>query len=213
MQYNLITASFVGVWEKPFLNIPAIDRKFCLDLFGDPYSTTCTMSPEGFVIAKQFQPPPHPSVIINPNRIQITELSISRVCEITSTILGILKNTNTRDMIHPFASIGINMEHEWIGLKDTTEVWLRNKFFKNVFFDPDIESINPYDVRFEIKIKGGWKYNILLQPRAGQKNSLFVGVNDDRFWSEKTIPSEDQFMDLFTDSAILLKRKMESILE
>ncbi|MCB1179026.1 MAG: hypothetical protein KDK36_15680 [Leptospiraceae bacterium] len=134
MQYNLITASFVGVWEKPFMNIPTLDRKFCLDLFGDPYLTTCGMTPEGFVIAKQFMNPPHPSVIINPNRIQITELSISRVCEIANSFLDILKKHNPSDMIHPFASIGINSEHEWIGLKDSTHVWMKNKFFKNLFF-------------------------------------------------------------------------------
>ncbi|MCB1179025.1 MAG: hypothetical protein KDK36_15675 [Leptospiraceae bacterium] len=57
------------------------------------------------------------------------------------------------------------------------------------------------------------KYNIILQPRSGKSNTLFVGVNDDRFWSEKNPPSGEELFDFFTDSAMILKRKMESILE
>src|SRR6185295_4678409 len=102
-----------GVWEKPFVNIPSFDRKFCLDLFFDPYNTTCGMSPEGFVIAKQFSNPPHSSVIINPNRVQITELSIERIANVSEDIFQKLKETNPEDMINPFSSIGINTEHEW----------------------------------------------------------------------------------------------------
>lgn len=207
MKYNLVSASFVGIWEKPFLNIPNLDRRFCLDLFSDPYNTTCGITPEGLVIAKQFTPPPHPSVIINSNRIQITELSIPRTCEVTYTFLEILRETNPTDMLFPFSSIGVNMEHEWIQLSETFEKIFAKSIFKNPFSDA-IFTI-PYDIRFETKLESGFKFNFILQPRAGHKNGIFLGSNDDRFWSEKPPPTKELLLDMFTESAREIRKHFD----
>ncbi len=209
MKYNLISASFVGIWEKPFLNIPNLDRKFCLDLFFDPYNTTCGLTQEGFVIAKQFTNPPHPSVIINSNRIQVTELSISRTCDVTSTVLEILRETNPTDMLFPFSSIGVNMEHEWIELSETFEKVFSKAIFNNPFSDA-VFSI-PYDIRFETKLQSGYKFNFILQPRAGHKDGIFLGSNDDRFWSEKPAPTKELLLDMFTESAREIRRHFDPL--
>lgn len=209
MKYNLISASFVGIWEKPLSNIPNFDRKFCLDLFSDPYNTTCGLTQEGFVVARQFSPPPHPSVIISPNRIQVTELTIPRTCEVTNTFLEILTQTNPADMLFPFSSIGVNMEHEWTELFDTFEKTFSKTFFQNPF--PDSLFTIPYDIRFETKLASGLKFNFILQPRAGHKNGIFLGSNDDRFWSEKPIPTKELLLDMFTESAGEIRKHFDPL--
>jgi hypothetical protein len=209
MKYGLISASFVGIWEKPFTNLPNFDRKFCLDLFGDPYHTTCGVTPEGFVVAKQFTPPPHPSLVINPNRIQITELSITKTCDLTHLLLTTLQETNPTDMLFPFSSIGINMEHEWLELEKLSHVIFLEKFFHSSFFPQD--QIIPYDLRFELRSSNNLKLNFIFQPRSGLKNAIFVGTNDDKFWSEKPAPSREQLLDMFTDSATEIRKRLDPL--
>jgi hypothetical protein len=209
MKYRLISASFVGIWEKPFVNPPSLDRKFCLDLFDDPYNTTSGITPEGFVIAKQFTTPPHPSVVINPNRIQITELSITKTCDLAGILFNTLTQTNPSDMVIPFSSIGINMEHEWLDLTRSSQQIFRESFFQTPFSPTDL--VVPYDLRFEIRSENNLKMNLILQPRSGLKNAIFVGSNDDRFWSEKPVPSRDMLIDMFTDSANALRKRLDPV--
>ncbi|MDX1960724.1 MAG: hypothetical protein SFU98_19285 [Leptospiraceae bacterium] len=213
MKHGLIGCSFVGVWEKPLQAIPEFDRRFSLNLFGDPYSTTCGFTPEGYVIAKQFAPSPQPSVIISPARIQVSELTITRVTEVYSQVFQELKQQFPHDMMFPFSSIGINSEHEWLELESTSETILNKRFFANLLYSQsDTERILPFDVRFEWRFKDQTKLNVLLQPRAGIPNGVFAGINDDRFWSEKPLPNSELILDLFTESVANVKTKVAGLL-
>ncbi|HNF17276.1 MAG TPA: hypothetical protein PK453_26700 [Leptospiraceae bacterium] len=206
MRYDLLSCTFVGVWEKPFLNIQEFDRRFALDLFGDPYSTTCGLTPEGYLITKQFSPPPQAGVIINPGRIQVSEKNPAELSRVLTLVMDKLRESNPSDMLHPFSSIGINSEHVWSGLPYTSLEFFQKKIARELPVPGS--KIFPYDIRMEVE-ENNFKFHLMIQPRNGIENAVFTGVNDDRFWSEKACPSRDQFMDLFTDSISEIRRIFE----
>ena len=181
MNHRVISASFVGIWESPLQGLPELDRRFCLDFFGDPYYTNTMVTPEGFVISKIVPEPPVPNVLINPNRIQITTTDVDSVVEKSLEILEKLSHI-LPNFHFPFSSIGINSEQEWINLPFSCEEWMYRKFFAKEM-DPieDFEMVRPYHIRLEIKKKNSLRFNLFMEPRSNSKNAIFIGLNDDKF--------------------------------
>lgn len=212
MNLRLLQSSFVGVWEKPLLNIPPIDRKFLLDLYEDPYYTNLGLNHEGLVITHMADNPKG-STIINANRIQVsspdysyTSLLVSRIYEALNAIPNFLN-------IFPYSSIGINSEVEVSSLSiPARELFVKNFFgeFKNK--NPDLVETFPYHIRFEVRTEKNLRLNFLMQISTGDENAILVSLNDDKFWSEKPHPSRLEIEDFFLDSSLELNNRFKKLL-
>lgn len=200
MNQRLLQSSFVGVWEKPILNLPPIDRKLLLDIYGDPYYTNIGLGPEGMVIS-HLKDEPIGNILFNANRIQISSQTYEYTSLLTTKFYDILRLLPDLNFIFPFSSIGINSDFEFSGFPIESSEWLKNIFFKE--FEKNIAEIKfliPYHVRFEMKTNKDLKLNIGIQISPNEKYSLIVSLNDDRFWSEKPIPTKNELEDFYLDS-------------
>jgi hypothetical protein len=213
MNHRLISASFVGIWESPLPHIPNLSRKYCLDFFEDPYETNSGITHEGLVITKISDSLPIENLLINSNRLQISCKTIDYLIDKTLTIYNTLSQMYD-NLLFPFSSIGINTEQEWLDLPFSSQEWMFKKFFINPFSEiENIETVQPYHIRLDLKKTNSMKFNLYWEPRANLNNGLFMGLNNEHFWSEKSIPSRNELKDMYIHSIDEMKILMHRLFQ
>lgn len=201
MRHNIISYSFVAVWKKPIAQIPILDNKFCLDLFGDPYNTNATLTPEGFVIKLSMAKIPNPAVIINSKRIAIISYDLNQVKETVSKVSNELKKFANISL--SIGAVGINTEHEFVEMEEQSSILLAKKFVL-----PGIKStsgkkkpiVNVTDLKFQIIAEENEKYNIQVQPRANLLDGLFFSINNHLQIEYDSIPEPTEVNRLFAET-------------
>ncbi|MCE9499054.1 MAG: hypothetical protein K8R21_00815 [Leptospira sp.] len=212
MKHKIISYSFVGVWKSPLGQVPNFDRKFCLDLFQDPYNTHMGISPEGFFITKQVGSPPFSSVLINPQRIQVTGFEIFEVIVTYDKVIQEIVKATSGAVPLFFDSVGLNTEHEWTEMNESGDKWLTDKFIEKGLSKGNFQYYTKtYDIRFELVGHDDRKFNILLQPRAQNQNAIFGAINDHRIWTSFACPDAKAVEELFDDSLNELENKIFKI--
>ncbi|EOQ94823.1 hypothetical protein LEP1GSC195_0932 [Leptospira wolbachii serovar Codice str. CDC] len=192
--------------------IPILDRRFCLDLFGDPYNTSAGTSEQGFIITKHSGRLPYPSVIINPQRIQIIGHESFEVADLYEKVTNEIVRVTNGSLPLFYSNIGLNTEHEWNDIGENGETWLTDRFIQNGLRQIDRPYITKtLDLRFEVIIGDDQRFNIQLQPRKGVSNSLYAAINDHRIWTSITTPDKKVVEDLLDDSVRELKQKVFNI--
>ncbi|MCE9500992.1 MAG: hypothetical protein K8R21_10920, partial [Leptospira sp.] len=173
MEINILSYTFVGAWRSPMTQIPMLDRRFCLELFGDTINTTAGLAQEGFVIRKQIGQPPYKTVIINPQRLQITTMNPIETAQVYLKVIEEINRISGGTIPLFFSGIGLNTEQEIFGFSDETSKGLTDRFI--------IEGINAdengkkpiartLNITIEWTIGDDNKLNIVLQPRIGIPN-------------------------------------------
>lgn len=203
MKHKVLSYSFVGVWAKPALEIPMLDKRFCMDLFSDPYKTNSGLSNEGFIITLQDGSNPAPTVLINPQRLQVTTQNLGTTIDVAiKTGKEIAKASNGRFSLE-LRSFGLNTEHEILRLEDTTENWLTKKFLaKGIKVDKKNKDlvIQTKKLAFDIILEQGNKKTISVEPRVNESGGVFVYVNDHNEIPMDELPNKKELESLFKGS-------------
>ena len=212
MNFKLLQSSFVGIWEKPLNNLPPLNRKLLLDIFEDPYYTNIGFGPEGLIIS-HLSDNPRGNIILNSGRIQISSFSHDTTSKMIIQIYQTMRDIIGIDFHYPYSSIGINTEFEVSGILPSSKEWLNKVYFQKFknFLDEDVD-IQPYHVRFDLKLKNGLKINLLIQPSISDETGLIFSLNDDKFWSEKAHPTQEQLMDYYLESNLEFTNRFKKLL-
>jgi hypothetical protein len=193
MNHNIISFSFVFLLKQP-VQIPVLENKFCKDLFDDPYNTDTMFTQEGFVINLGKPQVPSPHVLLSPMKAAFLSDNLEQVKKVIDKIITELTRINTA----PFeiAAVGVNTEHEFLGIKETARQYLVKRFFSG-FKNNNNLSVSITDLRFQVKKDENNSYNLLIQPRANQPNGLYININAHRQQNYSGIPTGRRLDDLY----------------
>lgn len=208
MTHSIISYSIVGVWSKPIQKIPLLEKKFCLELFDDPYQTEHGLSDEGFIIALNDNKKPMPIVKINPLRIQFVHRTVEELVVTTEKVIKELKNLTSSKFDFNLKAIGINTEHEWTGLEIDADDYLSQQYLQSKISTNSGYSVKAKSLNFQILSEDDGLYSIKLEPRANNKKGLFCGVNDHRDFSVEEFPDKEMITSFFNDSLQKLESKV-----
>lgn len=204
VKHNLITCSFVGVWNMP-LGEFQVDAKAWQDIFGDPFTTQIGPSPEGLSFRKLGKPP-QPAVVVGPQRVIVTAPSIAEAAQIYEKVKAIL-DTALQGRIPLFADVGLNSEHEWIEL-DTNlrpaQAFLAKRFVRGAMHELNGDAVFEA-LSFRLKLSSGLNLGVRMEPRADRNDGVFVAINDHRQWN-KAMPSPSELSDVLAQSIENVRR-------
>lgn len=200
MTHSTISYSIVGVWSKPIQNIPLLEKKFCLELFDDPYQTEHGLSEEGFIIALNDNKKPMPIVKINPLRIQFVHRTVDELIVSTEKVVQELKRLTSSKFDFNLKAIGINTEHEWTGLDIDAEDYLSQHYLQSKIGTNSGYLVKAKSLSFQIFSEDDGLYGIKLEPRANNKKGLFCSINDHRDLNIPEFPDNEMITSLFSDS-------------
>jgi hypothetical protein len=149
--HTVLSYSFVGAWKSPMTQIPLLDKKFSMDLFNDPYNTIVGLDQSGFIISKQSGKLPHPTVVINSQRLSITCHTLEQLVVVYEKILEEINAVAGGRIPLYFNSFGLNTEHEYADLDQDGPVWLTKHFIENGFNNKEkfLAKLQIYDLRFQ----------------------------------------------------------------
>jgi len=191
---NDISFSFVGVLSTPIERIPNFDNSFCQNLFGIPAETQGFFTQEGFVIAVNNKP--IPVVVVNANKIVIRATK-ETLAEITEKIKQELEKYKISMALYAF---GMNCEIEYIDLEDDSRSWLWNRFIK--------DDINPNSkfklcdsLKFNLTQDDDSILNVVIEPRVGKRNGIFIGINHHHNITLSSIPEKDDIERFIEDTS------------
>lgn len=203
MNHKIISYSFVGIWEKPILKIPLLEKKFCMDLFGDPYNTDSGMSQEGFVITYQGKNNPSPMVLISPQRFMVITQELDSTIGVIEKVKNELSRVTSNKFPFKLKACGINTEHEWSGLEEKASHWLSKRFVLNglnIAKDQEKIKVLTTDINFQLLLEENQKMVILMQPRASVPDGIFLSINHHMDEIFEQMPNKTKLEGLFKKS-------------
>lgn len=206
MTHSIISYSIVGVWSKPIQKIPLLEKKFCLELFADPYQTEHGLSDEGFIIALNDNKKPMPFVKINPLRIQFVHRTVEELIVTTEKVIQELKNLTSSKFDFNLKAVGVNTEHEWTGLEIDADEYLSQQYLQSKISANNDYLIKAKSLNFKLLSEDDGFYDIKLEPRANNKKGLFCSINDHRDLNVEEFPDKGMITSFFDDSL----QKLES---
>lgn len=213
MPDRVLSYSFVGVWSSP-IQEPGIqlDRRFCLDLFQDPYSTQIGADLEGGVViskVEQGMPPPPTAFTIGPMRFKVISRDLVHVRGIMDRVQGVLPRE------HLLSAVGLNTEHEWEVPAEHSTRWLADRYVPLGMTTPGeaVPLVELTNLQFGMRLDGppARLYNIQLQPRGGNARAIFASVNDHREWG-RAIPGPEEIERLLNESVQELDERIKPLL-
>jgi len=211
MDQKIVSYSFVGIWEKPLLNIPLLDNRFCKDLFDDPYNTNTGMSPEGFVINYQARTNPSPTVLIGNRRIMVLSNDLVQVLDIFEKVKSELNRVTNGSFPMKLRSYGLNTEYEFVGLEKSSSQWMSERFIlKGLAIKEKHKKykIRTTDINFQILLNDNQKLVILIQPRTNIPKGVFISINHHKDEVLETLPNREELNKLFKDSIDMLEKNI-----
>jgi len=208
MTHTIISYSIVGVWAKPIQKIPLLKKKFCLELFGEPYQTEYGLSDEGFIIVLNDNKKPMPIVKINPLRIQFVHRTVEELIITTEKVVNELKDLTSSKFNFRLKAIGVNTEHEWSGLEIDAADYLSQNYLQSKISNESGFIVKAKSLNFQILSEDEGLYSIKLEPRANNKKGLFCSINDHREINVEEFPDREMITGLFNDSQHKLESKV-----
>lgn len=208
MKHRVLSYSFVGVWARPALEIPMLDKRFCMDLFGDPYKTNSGLSNEGFLITFQDGSNPAPTALINPQRLQVTSQNLNTTIDVAIKVGKEIAKASKGRFSLELRSFGLNTEHEILRLEGSTENWLTKKFLaKGLKIDKKNKElvVHTKKLAFDIIHEQGNKKTISVEPRVNEPGGVFVYVNDHNEIPMDHLPTKKELESLFQGSIDTIK--------
>jgi len=203
MKHKVLSYSFVGVWSRPALEIPMLDKRFCMDLFGDAYKTNSGLSNEGFIITLQDGSNPPPTVLINLQRLQVTTQNLDTTIDVVLMVIKELAKASNGRFLLELRSFGLNTEHEILRLEGPTENWLTKNFLaKGLKIDKKNKEfvIQTKKLVFDIILEHGNKKTISIEPRVNETGGVFIYVNDHNEIPMDDLPNKKDLESLFKGS-------------
>lgn len=208
MEHSVLSYSLVCLWAKPVQKIPILDKKFCLDLFDDPYNTEHGLSDDGFVVVLNEGKNPTPLFKINPLRIQFLHRSLDELINTTGKVVSQLIELTSSEFQFNIRALGINTEHEWTGLDKNAEDYLAEEYLNAKINKQDSDNlfIKTKTLDFQIISNDNGRFGVKLEPRANNKKSIFCKINDHRVTDLNEFPNENEIRSLFDDSLDKLEK-------
>lgn len=198
MSSERISVSFVAVFAQPMPGVPALENKFCRELFDMPYDTFNGMTPEGYVIAVENKP--MPSITITPQKIVFK----AQTPEALATYVDALaKEFKSKGIPMKSSAFGVNSEYQWIGLESPSSEWMWDRFINPSMAIAPMNQCNRVSFRFvmnEFEV-----VNLEFMPRVGRNDGIFASVNHHHASEINEFPSQDILKKLFDSSEKYLK--------
>lgn len=205
MKKERISVSFVAVFSQALPGVPALENKFCRELFGMPYDTFNGMTPEGYVIAVENKP--MPSITITPQKIVF---KAQKVEELANYVAALAKEFKSNGIPMDSAAFGINSEYQWIDMDSQSSEWIWNRFINPSMAIAPMNQCNRVSFRFVMNENE--VVNLEFMPRVGRNDGIFASVNHHHASEMKEFPSQDMLRKLFESSEEFLEEKFFSIL-
>jgi len=198
MEYEIISYSFVGIWQTPMVRIPMLDNKFCKDLFGDPYRTDAAVMPDGLFITMASRVIPSPIVQVGQQKILVITPTLETTVD---TLVKLKTELSTKEFNLELKSYGINFEFE-LTIEENAIDFLANNFvFKNLQINnKEGIKIYPTDINFTILNGETEKFVILIQPRLNKEKALFLSINCHNEKALPSLPSKEEISTTFDDT-------------
>ncbi|MCH8567604.1 MAG: hypothetical protein LAT67_05045 [Balneolales bacterium] len=178
MTHNIISYSIVGVWAKPISSIKSFSKKFCMELFDEPYKTEYGQTQDGFGIALMDGNIPIPSVEISNRRIVFVHRSMDDLIKLIDKVMVQLNSLYEDSNTFSLGAIGFNSEHEIIELEQAAVDLFKDKYitvsksFRSGF------QVSPNSVSFRIVKSNNNLINISIEPRANVEKGIFISANE-----------------------------------
>jgi hypothetical protein len=180
-----------------------LDNNFCKDLLDDPYNTDVAFGPDGFLITLTKPQIPAPHVMIGPMRAEFVSNSVEQVISLTDKIVKELIRLKVSPL--ELSAVGVNTEHEFLGIEQTAQEYLASKFLVSGFKTEKHLFLNMTDIRFQVKGNEDVSYNLCIQPRANQLNGIYININTHRQVIGSVTPRVDYLNDLYKQTDEELK--------
>lgn len=203
MKKDCISVSFVAVLTQALPGVPALENKFCRELFGMPYDTVNVMTNEGYVIAVENKP--MPSVTIAPQKIVF---KAQKVEELATYVDALAKEFKRIGVPMESGAFGINSEYQWIDMDSPSVDWMWNRFINPSMAVAPMNQCNRVSFRFVMNEEE--VVNLELMPRVGRNDGIFASVNHHHASGMKEFPPQDVLIKLFGETEKLLDEKFFS---
>ena len=197
--------SFVAVFAQAMPGVPALENKFCRELFGMPYDTFNGVTPEGYVIAVENKP--MPSITITPQKIVF---KAQKPEELATYVDALAKEFKSKGIPMDSSAFGINSEYQWIEMGSPSSEWMWNRFINSSMSIASMNQCNRVSFRFvmnECEV-----VNLEFMPRVGRNDGVFASVNHHHASEMKEFPSQEVLIQLFDSSEKILDEKFFSTL-
>ena len=197
--------SFVAVFAQAMPRVPALENKFCRDLFDMPYDTFNGVTPEGYVIAVENKP--MPSITITPQKIVF---KAQKPEELAIYVDALAKEFKSKEISMDSSAFGINSEYQWIEIDSQSSEWMWNRFINPSMSIAPMNQCNRVSFRFvmnEFEV-----VNLEFMPRVGRNDGIFASVNHHHGSEMKEFPSQEMLIQLFESSEKFLDEKFFSTL-
>jgi hypothetical protein len=201
MNHNIISYSFVFLWKRP-VQMPMLENKFCKDLFNDPYTTEVGFTPDGLIINLVNTQIPNPHVVIGPLKADFVCNSLEQLCLTVEKVAFELDRIKVARL--EISAIGVNTEYELLGLKESSQSYLANRFLSTGFKNEKKFPLIMTDLRFQVKVNKNDSCNVLIQPRANQLNGLYFNINAHKQVDIIGIPPRKSLEELYNKTKVEL---------
>ena len=206
MEKCIISASFVGVFERPIVKIPNFDTNFCKNLFDTPSETISFYGPDGFVVSVKDKIQP----IFNVNPLKIV-IKVSNKEQLMKIIRLCNNEFEKHDINSNFCAFGINWEYQYFELGQDCNKWLWDHFIKS---NIDIKCNYKFcsKLNFSFVVSEEQTLNISLEPRIGVRDGLFASTNNHYNKQLDLFTNDKMISDYIDSSEILTNESLESLL-
>ena len=202
MDINILSVSFVGVFNTPLSMIPQLDSNFCKNIFHNPDMTISGYGPTGFMVKHKILPVP--SILINPAKVIITANNLDDIYAYVRSISEQLPKMR-------FGAYGLNSEMEWRSDTNADE-WLSSHFIKNnKRIGVSFNKCSHLNLTFDISEKE--LLNIGFEPRIGVSKGVFASVNHHNEYSMVGFPSQDTLKREFERSFLIVNKQISKLVE
>lgn len=210
MNHRVLRWSLVGLWKEALTDPPEIDRRFWMDLFGDPYNTVVGFSGPAQFQATLPQGEIHRSVTVASHRIEFQSPDLEQLADVYGQVMERLADALGEDC--GFSAVGLNTDHEWAKLDVSAAEWVGERFVESglqgVEWDGEVQGLG---VRFQLHFANPQRrYRVSVEPREGMERGLFLHANDHRETDEPEPPSPEACQDLLEQSTDLLQEALFS---
>lgn len=205
MDKEVISVSFVAVFSKILPNVPALENKFCRDLFGMPYDTFNGVTQEGYVIAVENKP--MPSITITPQKIVFKAKTVD---ELAKYVNAIAREFASKSIPMAYSAFGVNSEYQWINLPETAGRWIWQHFINPTLGNGESNQCNSISLRFGINESE--HLNMEFLPRIGRHDGVFASINHHHSIGGNELPNHEVLAKLFKDTTVLIDEQFRNII-
>lgn len=194
MTLDLLTISYVAVFNNIAAQLPVFDNQFSRDLFNRPYDTFNGMTPDGYTVA--LNNAPAPIFVFNPQKLIFKATNQTELGKYVNLVKSKLSDMNFNTAYQAF---GINCEYQLSDIGDNAVSWMWKKFIK-AEIDNNSLSKECNSLSLSVEIENKERMNIVIEPRAGMPNAVFISVNHHHPRVFKELPTPEEIVNMCNHS-------------